>query len=516
MNTTPTSTLTAGKSKIIAVQNKEERTYRIVKYLGRGGYGITYLAESEYFDNNIPQKGIYTIKEFCLSDVCTRLADDSLAVPESSKKEFEESKQSFIHEAQRLMKMSHEGIVPVNAVIETNGTAYYVMQYLGNTTLKDFVEAAKSHRLPEDEACRIACQMADALDYLHSQRVTHLDVKPVNVMMVSKPDGSYRPVLIDFGLACHYKKNGNLTNRHGATGTSDGYSPMEQYAGIEYFSPESDVYALAATLFFMLTGHAPKKAGRLTESDLMEDLKGLGLQKSTLTTLCQAMKKMPDQRTNSVKTFAAQLSGGVVQEDEGGDEGEYEDDGGKTRPRKNPNSKPIPWKLISSIGAAAAVILLAVTITNTMLNQCEDNHQDKPVNPAQEEIVADSSTIQTPAGEEITQPASGGNDPQKTEPQKTEPQKIVSPETKPQKTEPATGSKNYGYAIYKGKMKNGLPHGWGKLSFNESRKIESRDPDHNIAQPGEYVEGEFSNGHLIQGTWHKNDGTTTYLMIGGI
>ena len=506
MNTTPTSPLTAGKSKIITVQNKEERIYRITKYLGRGGYGITYLAESDIFDNNIPQKGIYTIKEFCFSDVCTRLADDSLVVPAASKEEFDESKQSFIHEAQRLMKMKHEGIVPVNAVIETNGTAYYVMQYLGNTTLKDYVEATENHCLPESEACQIACQIADALDYLHSQHITHLDVKPVNVMMVSKLDQSYYPVLIDFGLACHYKKNGDQTNRLSATGTSDGYSPIEQYAGIEHFSPESDVYALAATLFFMLTGHAPQNAMKLTECDLMKELKDLGLKESTLTTLQQAMKKTPEQRMNSVKTFAAQLRDGVIQGDK--------DDRNKTKPKKNLKSNPFNRKLISSIGAVAAVILLVAIISNTMIRRCEG--QNKTVLPVQEEIEVDSSTLQAPGGEEIAQPALGGNNPQKIEPQKPEPQKIEPQKIEPQKTEPSTGSKNYGYAIYKGKMKNGLPHGWGRLSFNESRKIESRDPDQNIAQPGEYVEGEFNNGHLIQGTWHKNDGTTTYLMIGGI
>ena len=230
MSSIPTPPL-SDKATVVASQKSNSRTYRIKKYLGRGGFGITYLAESDIYDGNIPQKGLYTIKEFCLSDLCTRLADGTISVSSAERSEFEESKKSFINEALRLQKMKHEGIVPVNEVFEANGTAYYVMQYLGETSLVDYVAYAGG-KLAEDEACQIVLKLCDALAYLHSCNVTHLDVKPANVMMVNHDGGSPVPVLIDFGLACHYKPDGKRTNRHVATGTSDGYSPLEQYAGI--------------------------------------------------------------------------------------------------------------------------------------------------------------------------------------------------------------------------------------------------------------------------------------------
>lgn len=587
------------KAEVVSNFKKGQRTYHIKKYLGRGGFGITYLAESVIYDDNIPQRGLYTIKEFCLSDICTRLADGSISVSDAQRSEFEEDRQSFIHEAQHLKNMKHNGIVPVNEVFEANGTAFYVMQYLGDTSLTDYVNEKGGH-LAEDEACRIACEIADALDYLHKQKVTHLDVKPANVMMVDQPEDASLPVLIDFGLACHYKNNGECTNKHGATGTSDGYSPLEQYAGIERFSPEADVYALAATLFYMLKGKAPVRASKMSEEYLQEELKDLSLSDSTLSALSRALKKNAESRTSSVKEFANQLRG-----KESGS-----DDNGTKRSDRNP--KPFPWKLVAYIGG---VLLLMVSIvfffllpapeppepiemvtlrvvcatsdaeiyiddqlkgtspwkgelekgtyriearktgfrTQTQsvelsgkemrtveLPELSAQTGNLEVNyiPANAEICLDGKLLgkaselfrDIPLGRHEVEIRKNGYVSKKETVTIAEGQ-TVSLSGKLTEEQSSSGNTtlnlseqssssyatlNLGYATYKGETKNGKPNGSGKLTFHESRQIESRDPENRKAAKGEYVEGEFSNGHLEQGTWHKNDGTTEYLMIGGI
>ena len=88
--------------------------------------------------------------------------------------------------------------------------------------------------------------------------MSHLDVKPDNVMLKEDPEtGETIPVLIDFGLSKHYDKNGKPTSTVRVSGFSDGYAPVEQYTGIYFFTPEADVYALAATLYYALVGKDP-------------------------------------------------------------------------------------------------------------------------------------------------------------------------------------------------------------------------------------------------------------------
>ena len=102
--------------------------------------------------------------------------------------------------------------------------------------------------------------IVDAVAYLHRNRLTHLDIKPQNIMLATADDGSMRPVLIDFGLSKHYDANGNATSTVNTLACSDGYSPVEQYSGITTFSPSSDVYALGATMLACLIGKTPQKS----------------------------------------------------------------------------------------------------------------------------------------------------------------------------------------------------------------------------------------------------------------
>lgn len=108
----------------------------------------------------------------------------------------------------------------------------------------------------------------DAILYLHKNRMTHLDIKPDNIMLANDEKGNLRPVLIDFGLSKHYDKNGSPTSTINTLGCSDGYAPIEQYAGITTFSPSADIYALGATMWFCLTGHDPKKSTDTDEEQL--------------------------------------------------------------------------------------------------------------------------------------------------------------------------------------------------------------------------------------------------------
>lgn len=247
-----------------AILNSGQSSYKIVRVLGSGGFGITYLATSRQKVGNITVPIQFAIKEHFMSDLCERDSDTMKIKTGPGRQTFENSMKDFLGEARRLQKIGNgsSNVVKVNEVFEANGTAYYVMEFLDGESLRSYVQ---SHGpLSEAETMALLHPVVETVDYLHSQRMTHLDIKPDNIMLARDEDPygrpMLRPVLIDFGLSKHYDANGHATSTVNTLGCSDGYAPMEQYAGITTFSPSADIYALAATILFCLTGKDPRRS----------------------------------------------------------------------------------------------------------------------------------------------------------------------------------------------------------------------------------------------------------------
>lgn len=241
--------------------------YTVRSVLGSGGFGITYSATFSTQIGNLPVQVVVAIKEHFLKSDCDR--DDSQAITYSQPvaERVNSSLRTFVSEARRLQKISggHPNIVHVSEVFSANNTAYYVMEYLEGRSLADYV---KEHgALSWDETLGLLLPVIDAVAYLHRNRITHLDIKPANIMLAQE-NGTYRPVLIDFGLSKHYNEDGSATSTIGTQGFSEGFAPVEQYVGIREFSPASDVYSLGATMLYCLTGKIPPKALDLDEQAL--------------------------------------------------------------------------------------------------------------------------------------------------------------------------------------------------------------------------------------------------------
>lgn len=225
-----------------------KRTYRIEKVLGAGGFGITYLVSSEIMVDNVPVVTHFALKEHFVKKSCER-KESRVCSTSNNSADVEKSRENFISEARRLNKISssHNNIVRVNENFTANDTAYYAMEFIDGPSLRKVVRQNGNNPLTWDESMRLIIPISDALSYLHENRLTHLDIKPDNIILDSKKGN--RPVLIDFGLSKHYDKKGEATSTIRITGCSDGYSPIEQYVGITTFSPKADVYALAAVVF---------------------------------------------------------------------------------------------------------------------------------------------------------------------------------------------------------------------------------------------------------------------------
>lgn len=235
-------------------------TYRIEGKLGQGGFGITYLATDVALEKYV------AIKEFFPNTYCKRDTSTSrVGVATEGSREFvTKLKLKFLKEARNIAKLDHPNIVRLHAAFEENDTAYYVMDYIEGTPLSQVV---KTHGpLDRRKAVEYATLIGNALSYLHKCRINHLDVKPANIM-VRKSDGV--PVLIDFGLAKQYDCEGQQTTST-PVGFSQGFAPVEQYkpGGVKEFSPASDLYSLAATLYFMLAGRVPPPATDLIDKPL--------------------------------------------------------------------------------------------------------------------------------------------------------------------------------------------------------------------------------------------------------
>ena len=276
--------------------------YRIIEKLGQGGFGITYLAE------NTMLEGKMAIKEFFFKEYCGR--DDAtchVTIPTSGNREIvERFKQKFIKEARTIFRLNHPNIVRIFDLFEENGTAYYVMEYIDGESLGDMVK--RRGGISEAEALGYVKDVASALEYIHSKNINHLDIKPGNLM---KGNDDGRIIVIDFGVAKQYDAVTSEGTTTTPVGISHGYSPVEQYSknGVQTFSPQSDVYALAATLFKLLTGNTPPEAIEILSEGLpVDELQEKHISRHVISAIAMAMKGR-HERTQSVAEFISNLSG---------------------------------------------------------------------------------------------------------------------------------------------------------------------------------------------------------------
>ena len=278
--------------------------YRIVRMLGSGGFGITYLGTQTGLERNI------VIKEFFMTDYCLRDEYSNLiTVPTVSNVEFvERFKDKFLKEARHIAQLKHPNIVNIIDVFEENGTAYYVMDFIEGGSLAEKVQSEGS--LPENVAKRYILQIADALNYIHQRYMNHLDVKPGNIML-SRNDNA---ILIDFGLSKQYDSQTGHQTSTTPVGISHGYAPMEQYkeGGVSEFSPETDIYSLGATLYYLLTGARPPVSQEINEDGLpLDQLKAKNISWPTISAIINAMKPRRKERTHDINTFIAELNAGT-------------------------------------------------------------------------------------------------------------------------------------------------------------------------------------------------------------
>lgn len=219
--------------------------YRILEVLGEGSFGITYLGQ------DIGQNVQVAIKELLPIDLVTRRNDaDVVLVTCSAKAEFVRAKQRFINEGRTLTRLKHPHIVEAVRLLELNDTAYLIMEFVRGSTLRAWLRT--NPHPSEERITELLLGLLDGLEYIHREGLLHWDISPDNIMVRD----SGEPLLLDFGsarAALNAGRNFISVVRHG-------FSPIEQYQPPVPYGAFTDIYSLAATIIYAMTGSVPPKA----------------------------------------------------------------------------------------------------------------------------------------------------------------------------------------------------------------------------------------------------------------
>lgn len=269
--------------------------YVIEKTLGCGSFGITYLARDGNL--NLP----VAIKEYLPTDLAMRAVDDSVQTLGSEfDDQFRWGLERFLAEARVLATFRHPNIVRVLRYFSANGTAYIVMEFESGESLKNWLPRQNS--LNETVLLKLIHPLLDGLEIMHNASYLHRDIKPDNIYI--RADDS--PVLIDFGSA-----RSTSTDRELTSIVSPGFAPFEQYLSNGNQGPWTDLYALAAVMYWLISGQKPLSSIERMKQDAIVPATQLGLHnligEPLLGTIDWALNMDEKRRPQSVAEFRSRL-----------------------------------------------------------------------------------------------------------------------------------------------------------------------------------------------------------------
>ncbi len=271
--------------------------YRVERVIGMGGFGITYAARHVSLGTQ------FAIKEFYIEGKCMRLADNvTVTYQDMEPGAFEKFRKRFHDEAITLCQLDNSHVVHVHDIFDENGTTYILMDFVVGETLQKKVE--REGVLPYDLAVNYMAQLCEAVEHIHSHHILHRDIKPDNIIITP----SNNVVLIDFGSARSFVHN--QEQKHTAMLTV-GYAPIEQYTATSKKGNYTDLYAVGATFYFILTGKKPLPAAERVIRDELQAPSDLNPQVTDAVsrTIMKALNLKPEDRYQTVEDFQRDLLG---------------------------------------------------------------------------------------------------------------------------------------------------------------------------------------------------------------
>ena len=274
-----------------------QNQYLVGRVLGQGGFGITYMGWDQHL--SIP----VAIKEYYPTGIVqrhTQISTQVQTIKENTLEFFARHKDRFLKEARTLAQLANiPEIVQVRSFFAANDTAYIVMEYIQGITVKQHLKAL-GRPMTEAEALTTMKPLLLALQKVHNQGLIHRDISPDNIMLPS--EGGIK--LIDFGTVRYMDASGRSQATEAVL--KPGFSPMEQYTTNGNLGTWTDVYALCATLHYLLTGKIPLDVhNRLDEGEELAILRNTpGISDRLIHTLEKGMKiRVPDRIQNMVELY---------------------------------------------------------------------------------------------------------------------------------------------------------------------------------------------------------------------
>jgi len=273
--------------------------FKIEEQIGSGGFGITYLAQDIYLDRSV------VIKECFPEAFCFRVGATVQVSSPRFEAQHRKTVEMFMLEARSIGKLRHPNIVGVHQVFEENDTAYMVLDLINGRDLLDIIEDDNELFSP-DLIRDILVKCLDAMDLVHRNDLLHRDISPDNILV----DKWGTPVLIDFGAA---REEASKRDKQASTMlvVKDGYSPHEFYISGGLQGPFSDLYALGATMYHLISGDPPpisqSRVAGLTENDYDPYVPLLGrfpqYETSFLESIDRALQVAPKHRMQSAREW---------------------------------------------------------------------------------------------------------------------------------------------------------------------------------------------------------------------
>ena len=323
--------------------------YVIGKVIGSGGFGITYVAWDTVLEKKV------AVKEYFPTEFVTRLLGDTEVCPYDDEKtyQFEAGLNGFVEEALRLAKLnSLPHIVHIYDSFAANYTAYIIMDFIEGKTLMELLR--ENGPLPYEDVIKYIVPVLDVLDKVHQEHIIHRDIAPDNI----KVNGD-DVVLLDFGSARYATTN---YSKSMSVLIKPGYSPLEQYSSKGNQGPWTDVYAVAAVMYHLITGKIPKDSCYRVDGDDINTPTEMGfpIPENIENAIMNALNLKPEYRIQSAKEFADALRG------------DAQLDRVVVKPKDKPLSKKAKIGIVSGIVVAIAVVIAIIAAmglsTRTVVN----------------------------------------------------------------------------------------------------------------------------------------------------
>ena len=304
--------------------------YMVGKVLGQGGFGITYIG----MDLQLQRK--VAIKEYYPAGLVGRKSGTTQVVwyaSEAAREAMRSGQELVLKEARKMSKVSNiPSVVQVHNVFQENGTAYICMDFIEGQTLLHRLK--QTGPLPWEQAKELFLPIIQAMGQVHQTGLIHRDLSPDNLMI--QPDG--RVKILDLGAAKDLNLN---TGKSSMQVAKNGFSPLEQYLQSGSSGSWTDVYSMAATIYYTLTGIIPPSAlDRMDNDAISWDLPQLqGLPVCVLAALKHALAVRPKDRIQTMEDFLKELQG-----------------------EKKPVTRP-KWLIPAAAAALAAVVIGAAAFT---------------------------------------------------------------------------------------------------------------------------------------------------------